>query len=128
MGLSCSPSPSPSPIKGEGEGGWCCLCSPYDPSVRHWDRLFDSSLIKGEGDLVGCFVLLSARPCPSGLRVKSAMTVLMVEMMWRTVFPALWIPAYAGMTVRDAAMTWRCSPPCGYCLKASMSLRHGRSQ
>ena len=48
--------------------------SSSDPSVRHWDRLFDSSPIKGEGDLVGWFVLLPALPYPSGLRIKSAMT------------------------------------------------------
>ena len=59
---------------------------------------------RGFGRLV-CLVVGPARP--SGLRIESAMTVLMAEMMWRTVFPALWIPAYAGMTVRDAAMTWR---------------------
>ena len=57
---------------------------------------FDSSPIKGEGEY-GCFVLLSARPLTSGLRVKSAMTGL------------------------------EC-PRCGYCLEASMSLRHGRIQ
>ena len=79
-------------------GCWCCLAITLT---------FDSSPIKGEGDLVGWFVLLPALPYPSGLRIKSAMTVLMAEMMWRTVFPVLWIPAYAGMTVRDAAMTWR---------------------
>ena len=47
------------------------LCS----RVRHWDRLW-SSIVKGEGELVGCFVLLSTRvTChPSGLRTKSAMT------------------------------------------------------
>ena len=26
------------------------LLSPSDPSVKHWDRLFDSSSVKGEGD------------------------------------------------------------------------------
>ena len=41
--------------------------------VRHWDRLW-SSLVKGEGDSVGCVVLLTARPLTSGLRIKSAMT------------------------------------------------------
>ena len=38
------------------------------------------SPIKGEGDSVGWFVLMSARPLTSGLRIKSAMTVLMAGM------------------------------------------------
>ena len=39
---------------------------------------------------------------PSGLRIKSAMTGASCPGV-----PALWIPAYAGMTVRDAGMTGR---------------------
>ena len=46
-------------------------CSPSDPSVKGWDRLFDSSPIKGEGE-DGWFVLLSpvlpCRPVVSRLR------------------------------------------------------------
>ena len=42
--------------------------SPSDPSVRHWDRLFDSSPIKGDGDSVGWFVLLSARAVDTALK------------------------------------------------------------
>ena len=91
---------------------------------------FDSSPIKGEGDSVGWVVLLLyARPLTSGLRIKSAMTVRCAGLgrcvasfcgycleastslcatvvassysAWR-VYPTLWFPAYAGMTVRDA--------------------------
>ena len=40
----------------------------FSPSPR-------PSPIKGEGDSVGCFVLLSARHHTSGLRIKSAMSV-----------------------------------------------------
>ena len=61
------------------------LCS----RVRHWDRLWSSLVKKGERDCVGCVVLfhphLSPLPSrergipphrrPSGLRIKSAMTV-----------------------------------------------------
>ena len=39
------------------------LCS----RVRHWDRLWYSP-IKGEGDSVGCVVLLSPHPVDSRLR------------------------------------------------------------
>ena len=34
---------------------WWVSLSPSDPSVGHWDRLFDSSPIKGEGDMVGLY-------------------------------------------------------------------------
>ena len=115
--------------------------SPSAPSVRHWDRLFDSSPIKRERGY-GCFVLLSALPpplwiadqvrndvtmrcivftltlvlshqgrgdmvgvvlftrvtrCPSGLRIKSAMT--------GSSCPTVWIPACAGMTDPASAPT-----------------------
>ena len=83
------PCPSHCPVDcrlrgNDGEGCWndgavCWLvlsCSPSDPSVRHWDRLFDSSSIKGEGNNGGWFGLLLPRVAhrPSGLRIKSAMT------------------------------------------------------
>ena len=35
--------------------------------VRHWDRLW-SSAVKGEGDSVGCFVLLSPHPVDTALK------------------------------------------------------------
>ena len=35
-------------------------CSPSDPSVRHWDRLFDSSPIKGEDIWLCCLVVCPA--------------------------------------------------------------------
>ena len=60
--------------------------------------------IKGEGDSAGCFVLLYAPPFTSGLRVKSAMTDA-------TPCSTLWIPAYAGMTVRG----WRGFTGLGRC-------------
>ena len=62
--------------------GWCGFAglgrcgtsfSPSAPSVRHWDRLW-SSTIKGEVD-GGWLVVLYAPPFTSGLRVKSVMTV-----------------------------------------------------
>ena len=34
--------------------------SPSAPSVRHWDRLFDSSPIKGEGIWLCCLVVSPA--------------------------------------------------------------------
>ena len=84
------------------------FCSPSDPSVRHWDRLFDSSPIKGEGELVGCFVLLSAQPLTSGLRIKSAMMgrcyasfygyCLKASMTGRP-DPPLWFPRLRGNDV-----------------------------
>ena len=72
--------------------------SPSDP-VSSTGTGFESSVIKGEGDSVGCFVLLSARPLTSGLRIKSAMTVL--ECL---VGPPCGFPHYAGMTVLEAEL------------------------
>ena len=51
--------------------GWWCgwTCSPSDPSVRGWVTLtFDSSAVKGEGDSVGCVVLLLPRPVDTALK------------------------------------------------------------
>ena len=48
---------------------------PIDSRLRGNDGRFCQGLHQGSGDSVGCFVLLSARPLTSGLRVKSAMTV-----------------------------------------------------
>ena len=51
---------------------------------------------------VGVVLLLPhVTPCPSGLRIKSAMTGLECP-----VAPALWIPAYAGMTVLVGLRGW----------------------
>ena len=38
-------------------------CSPSDPSVRHWNRLFDSSPIKGEGVMRLCWLCSPSPPC-----------------------------------------------------------------
>ena len=45
--------------------GFVLTCSLSDPSVRHWDRLFDSSSIKGEGHW--WLVLSYYQPSPSPL-------------------------------------------------------------
>ena len=93
--------------------------------------------------------MMDAPPCPSGLRIKSAMTVRVLVVL-SCCCPALWFPAYAGMTVRDAVndgpglvvlllpravdsrlrgndgpglvgLDLLSAPRCGYCLKASMT-------
>ena len=80
-----------------GLGRCVASFSPSDPSVRHWDRLFDSSPIKGEGVwsvvLSCCLVVGPAPHLWIAGQVRNDVTV---------VSPALWFPAYAGMTVRDA--------------------------
>ena len=64
--------------------GWDILLSPSDPSVKHWDTLYSlcqalgqalvSSPIKGKGYWLVYLVVCHALHCPSGLRIKSAMT------------------------------------------------------
>ena len=53
-----------SPIKGEGEDGWCCLCSASDPSVRHWDRLFDPLPSRERGGGGWCWLVHPRHPPP----------------------------------------------------------------
>ena len=57
---------------------FCCMsvvdCGAALPRYIVFTLTFDSSPIKGEGDSVGCVVLLLTRAAPSGLRIKSAMT------------------------------------------------------
>ena len=70
----------------EGVGA---LFSPSDPSVRHWDRLFDSSPMKGEGDNAGWFGLVvgpAASPLWIADQVRNDVTRCVT---WR--FPTLWI-------------------------------------
>ena len=71
-----------SPIKGEGDSGWLfwtCSPSPLIPLPS-----------RERGIRLCCLVVTrtSGRPC--GYCLEASMTT------------ALWIPAYAGMTVRDA--------------------------
>ena len=79
--------------------GWlCCLVSPSAPSVRHWDRLW-SSLVKGEGILCRLVCLVVTR---------ATLPLLWIADQVRndvTPFPALWIPAYAGMTAGFAKVS-----------------------
>ena len=102
--------------QGRGDSVGCfVLLSPSLPCQALGQALVLSR--QGRGDSVGCVGLLSARPCgycleasmtdlavglsfftrvahrPSGLRIKSAMTGSSC-----LADPALWIPAYAGMT------------------------------
>ena len=54
-----------------------CPCDRWLVGVVLFTLTFDSSPIKGEGDMVvlTCSPVLPRAPCPSGLRIKSAMTV-----------------------------------------------------
>ena len=75
----------------------------YDDAVHRFHPLVPCQALgqalvlshQGRGDSVGCFVLLSAQPLP------------------------LWIADQVRNDVCGASM--RVSPPCGYCLKASMT-------
>ena len=84
------------------------------------------------GNMVG-LDLLSSRPPHLWIadQVRNDVTVLVVLACCCPARPALWIPAYAGMTVRDAGndglWLFCCCPArpdtCGYCLEASMTGR-----
>ena len=76
-------------VGGNLQGGvWlCCLAVTLN---------FDSSPIKGEGVFV---VVLSC--CQPGHRT-SGLRVKVRDDVWCPAVPALWIPAYAGMTVKGA--------------------------
>ena len=72
------------------------------------------SLIKGEGDSVDWFFLVSL-----AFHLWIADQVRNDGMRWEAssysawhVHPALWFPAFAGMTVRDVGMTWAFSVTC----------------
>ena len=67
MTKPAAPRPVDSRLRGnDGEVGLICLV---------FTLTFDSSPIKGEGDSVGWICLITAfHHCPSGLRIKSAMT------------------------------------------------------
>ena len=90
--------------------GWCwfVLFHPLLP-VSGTGTGFDSSVIKGEGDSVGCFGLLLPRtPCPVVSRLRGNDGVGDVEGDWRLC---------CLVVVPDRR------PPCGYCLEASMTGR-----
>ena len=72
---------------------------------------FDSSPIKGEGELVVGLACCLPSHCPSGLRIKSAMMCVAHQCK----FPALWIPAYAGMTVDFAKVSHQGRGVYGWC-------------
>ena len=120
-----------------------------------WDCLaitltFDSSPIKGEGDSVGCFVLLLAATLPlwiadqvrndvvvvagrvlsvsppCGYWIKSSMTDRSGNDGRPT--PHLWIADQVRndvVVVAGSYSAWRCAPPCGYWIKSSMTDRSG---
>ena len=73
---------------------------------------FDSSRIKGEGVYGWLFWLVVTPPFPSGLRIKSAMTVQ------GSLYPcACPHPVDSRLRGNDGP-----GPPCGYCLEASMTV------
>ena len=110
---------------------WCCLVVTLRSRVKHWDRLFDSSPIKGGGILsVGLYCCLPASH-PTLWIDKSLMNLYEIlgfqpKGVATLSFSSRKRPAYAGMTGRRRLACLVVTPPCGYCLKASTSLRHGR--
>ena len=56
--------------------GVVVLISPSAPSVMHWNRLFDSSLIEGERYMVGVVLFTRVTLPPCGYCLKINMTVL----------------------------------------------------
>ena len=53
------------------DGCGCFVLFTLWSRVKHWDRLFDSSPIKGEGDCGGCCLVVTL---PCGCCLKASMT------------------------------------------------------